>query len=144
MIYEVNSENCYVPCQDIPNLPDPPLTMTRVWSNGTKQEEETGGCSAPVTPSEADFNMKEAAKHQGENGQQARSEDRHTEEEEEEEKEEKEKKSFFGLCFSEDLEKELAEQSKVALKMIYFFQVLPFYILQFTSGMALGNIYIEY
>ena len=98
--------------------------MTRVWSNGTKQQEEPGGYTPQVTTSETDFNMKEARS-------------------EEEEQEEKEKKSFFGLCFSEDLEKELAEQSKVALKMIYFFQVLPFYILQFTSGMALGNIYMK-
>ena len=100
------------------------LIMTRVWSNGTKQQEEPGGYTPQVTTSETDFNMKEARS-------------------EEEEQEEKEKKSFFGLCFSEDLEKELAEQSKVALKMIYFFQVLPFYILQFTSGMALGNIYMK-
>ena len=50
-----------------------------------------------------------------------------------------ENRSFFGLCFSEDME-ELAEQSKLALKMIYFVQVLPFYVLHFVSGMALGNI----
>ena len=49
--------------------------------------------------------------------------------------------SFFGLHWDKDLEKELAEQSKMMLKMIYFFQVLPFYILQFTSGMALGKTY---
>ena len=61
------------------------------------------------------------------------------EEQDSQEEEEERSKSFFGICFSEDLEKELAEQSKVALKMIYFFQVLPFYVLQFTSGMALGN-----
>ncbi len=47
--------------------------------------------------------------------------------------------SLYGLCFGQDPEKDIAEQSKVILNMIYFFQVLPFYILQFTSGMALGN-----
>ena len=46
--------------------------------------------------------------------------------------------SLYGLCFGHDPEKDIAEQSKVILNMIYFFQVLPFYILQFTSGMALG------
>ena len=56
-----------------------------------------------------------------------------------EDKEEKDV-SLYGLCFGHDPEKDIAEQSKVILNMIYFFQVLPFYILQFTSGMALGKI----
>ena len=35
---------------------------------------------------------------------------------------ENKKKSFFRLCCSENLEKDIAEQSKVMLNMIYFFQ----------------------
>jgi|LakMenEpi03Aug12_release.lakeMendotaPanAssembly.Ray.scaffolds.fasta_scaffold826679_1 hypothetical protein len=41
---------------------------------------------------------------------------------------------------SEDLKK----QSKLMLKMIYFFQVLPFYLLQFCSGMGVGELLIKY
>ena len=55
------------------------------------------------------------------------------------EEENSDKAAFLGIKFDKDLEKELAEQSMLMLKMIYFFQVLPFYILQFTSGMALGK-----
>ena len=108
--------------------------MTRVWSNGNTAHPEE-------TVNETDFNIKEEGKILQENGQHAsKMNGNHPDEEQEsEEDEERGKKSFFGICFSEDLEKELAEQSKLALKMIYFFQVLPFYVLQFTSGMALGN-----
>ena len=56
-----------------------------------------------------------------------------------EEEEEETDVSIYGLCFGQDPEKDIAEQSKIILNMIYFFQVLPFYILQFTSGMALGK-----
>ena len=125
--------------------------MTRVWSNGTTHhhQEETLSASARDV-NETDFNLKLEGKHCQQNGQNSdkvngnhqREETDNVEDGEEDERGKKEgKKSFFGLCFSEDLESELAEQSKLALKMIYFFQVLPFYILQFTSGMALGNIF---
>jgi len=40
---------------------------------------------------------------------------------------------------SEDFKK----QSKLMLKMIYFFQVLPFYLLQFCSGMGVGE-FVQY
>ena len=36
-------------------------------------------------------------------------------------------------------EKDFKKRSKVVLKMIYFFQVLPFYIMQFCSGMSVGK-----
>jgi hypothetical protein len=39
------------------------------------------------------------------------------------------------LWRSEDLK----QQSRLMLKMIYFFQVLPFYLLQFCSGMGVGK-----
>ena len=55
------------------------------------------------------------------------------------EDEEPHKISLSSLCFGQDPEKDIAEQSKIILNMIYFFQVLPFYILQFTSGIALGK-----
>ena len=125
--------------------------MTRVWSNGTTHhhpEENLSASSRDIN--ETDFNLKLEGKPSQQNGQNSdkvngnhqREEADNAEDEEEDERGKKEgKKSFFGLCFSEDLESELAEQSKLALKMIYFFQVLPFYILQFTSGMALGNIF---
>ena len=63
-------------------------------------------------------------------------------------------KTFKNLCEDRDLNGKsgevdsnsekgdcdtLKEKSKSLLQMIYFFQVLPFYILQFTSGMALGE-----
>lgn len=123
--------------------------MTRVWSNGTtNHHQEENLCSSSRDVNETDFNLKLEEKnhcqqqngHSAEkmNGQHGRDELRDNAEDGDNERG---KKSFFGLCFSEDLESELAEQSKLALKMIYFFQVLPFYILQFTSGMALGNIF---
>ena len=125
-------------------------TMTRVWSNGTTnhhQEESLSSTSRDIN--ETDFNLKSEGKHCQPNGQSSEKmngnhgrEEHDTAEDGDDERGKKEgKKSFFGLCFSEDLETELAEQSKLALKMIYFFQVLPFYVLQFTSGMALGNIF---
>ena len=85
-------------------------------------------------------NGKISTVHDKVNGSNGFKKDQHfnNEDMDKEEEEKTEKKSFFRLCFSETLEKDLAEQSKVVLKMIYFFQVLPFYILQFTSGMALG------
>ena len=130
-------------------------TMTRVWSNGTTnhhQHQEENPTSSPRDINETDFNLKSEGKHhcqQNGNGQSSdkvngnhQREERDTGEDGDNERGKGEgKKSFFGLCFSEDLESELAEQSKLALKMIYFFQVLPFYVLQFTSGMALGNIF---
>jgi hypothetical protein len=39
--------------------------------------------------------------------------------------------------------KDLKKRSKLMLKMIYFFQVLPFYLLQFCSGMGVGE-FIQY
>ena len=124
--------------------------MTRVWSNGTTnhhQEDNLSSCSREIN--ETDFNLKLEGKPSQQNGQSSdkmngnhqREECDNAEDGDHERGKKERKKSFFGLCFSEDLESELAEQSKLALKMIYFFQVLPFYILQFTSGMALGNIF---
>ena len=111
-----------------------------MWSNGTHHQEEEGGGGGGGGGGACSH---QTGKHQRENGQQTTKMNGHSESDDTEhqgEEEEQKKKSFFGLCFSEDLEKELAEQSKLALKMIYFFQVLPFYVLQFTSGMALGKI----
>ena len=125
-------------------------TMTRVWSNGTtNHHQEENLCSSSRDIHETDFNLKleGKGKHQcQQNGQSAEKMNGNHGSDElrdnaEDGENERGKKSFFGLCFSEDLESELAEQSKLALKMIYFFQVLPFYVLQFTSGMALGNIF---
>ena len=123
------------------------ITMTRVWSNGSTnhhQEENLSSSSRDIN--ETDFNLKLHCQQNGQNsdkmnGNHQRDERDTAENGDNERGEKEEKKSFFGLCFSEDLESELAEQSKLALKMIYFFQVLPFYVLQFTSGMALGNIF---
>ena len=109
--------------------------MTKVWNNG-KHHDSAEKTNHDDTFSETNIDMKEGewtdkAKHQ--NGVNVNNEEC--------EDEEVKKKSFFRLCCSENLEKDLAEQSKVMLNMIYFFQILPFYILQFTSGMALGKLF---
>ena len=139
--------------------------MTRVWTNENRRDERSdiNNDSSYSEVSETDFNATEIAeghsddktegrdaklhylngneKHfeninklktngkgvnsvNGEPGQKDKSENGET---------------YLGFRWDKDLEKELAEQSKLMLKMIYFFQVLPFYILQFTSGMALGK-----
>lgn len=36
---------------------------------------------------------------------------------------------------------EFKTRSQIILKMMYFFQVLPFYLLQFCSGMSVGKNY---
>ena len=119
--------------------------MTRVWSNGTNQQENKENRNGNNSWSETnldDKNTRISSLHEKVNGNQDYNKNHQLiddVEKDEEEEEDEEKKSFFRLCCSETLEKDLAEQSKVVLNMIYFFQVLPFYILQFTSGMALGE-----
>ena len=115
--------------------------MTRVWSNASNGNDHRNGNHDTWSETNVDEkNGKISTVHDKVNGSNGFKKDQHfkNEDVDKEEEEKTEKKSFFRLCFSETLEKDLAEQSKVVLKMIYFFQVLPFYILQFTSGMALG------
>ena len=115
--------------------------MTRVWSNASNGNDHRNGNHDTWSETNVDEkNGKISTVHDKVNGSNGfkKDQDFNHEDVDKEEEEKTEKKSFFRLCFSETLEKDLAEQSKVVLKMIYFFQVLPFYILQFTSGMALG------
>ena len=97
--------------------------MSRIWDKNQRENSYTNG-----NKTEEDLRCKPKTKTSNTNG----CEEDHGEEEEK-------KASLYGLCFGQDPEKDIAEQSKVILNMIYFFQVLPFYILQFTSGMALGK-----
>ena len=115
--------------------------MTRVWNNGKHQEN---GCKRNGNHdlySETNVDMKDGEiKLNANNCNKLNKEQLDDEyDETDDDNEENKKKSFFRLCCSETLEKDLTEQSKVMLNMIYFFQILPFYILQFTSGMALGK-----
>ena len=113
--------------------------MTRVWNNGNHNQQENGHVK---NDPETKFNLKETHLN-GNNYHKSEHTNGNVEEHyENDNNSETKKKSFFSLCCSENLEKDLAEQSKVMLNMIYFFQILPFYILQFTSGMALGKILI--
>ena len=131
--------------------------MTRVWANGQRYEENgnnhENGYNSEL--SETDFNTTEAV--EGHSDDKAEGFDEklhylngneknfqhmtnggHINDEIDAEKSEV-GDTFLGIHWDKGLENELAEQSKMMLKMIYFFQVLPFYILQFTSGMALGK-----
>ena len=92
--------------------------MSRIWDKNHRENSYTNG-------NKTEEDLKSKPKTNG-------CEEDHGDEEEN-------KASLYGLCFGQDPEKDIAEQSKVILNMIYFFQVLPFYILQFTSGMALGK-----
>lgn len=113
--------------------------MTRVWSNASNGNDHRNGNHDTWSETNVDEkNGRISTVHDKVNGKNGFKKDYQVDEDVDKEEGETEKKSFFRLCFSETLEKDLAEQSKVVLKMIYFFQVLPFYILQFTSGMALG------
>ena len=136
--------------------------MTRVWTNVTHSENRTplqNGNHPQGEMLETNFNSSETAqghsndtsevydkKLQYLNGNEKHFESIHNSRhlnginDESEKVDGKKSDSFFGLHWDKDLEKELAEQSRLMLKMIYFFQVLPFYILQFTSGMALGTV----
>ena len=112
--------------------------MTRVWNNGNNHQDKQNGSFNPEDLSETKFNLKE-----NRNGKEAKyyqnGKSLDDDEDTADSEPKKTKKGFFHLCCSETLEKDLAEQSKTMLNMIYFFQILPFYILQFTSGMALGK-----
>ena len=96
--------------------------MSRSWDNNHRENSYTNG-------NKTEENLRSKPKTTRTNGC----------DEDHEDEEENKNVSLYGLCFGQDPEKDIAEQSKVILNMIYFFQVLPFYILQFTSGMALGN-----
>ena len=133
--------------------------MTRVWTNGHRhQQYENGditenGYNSEL--SETDFNTTEATEEHSDDKAEGFDEKLHylngneknfknisnggqINTENNAEKSDS-REAFLGLHWDKGLENELAEQSKMMLKMIYFFQVLPFYILQFTSGMALGK-----
>ena len=118
--------------------------MTRVWNNGNNHQDKQNGTFNPEDLSETKFNLKENRNGMGaNNGKEAKyyqnGKSLDDDEDTTDSEPKKTKKGFFHLCCSETLEKDLAEQSKTMLNMIYFFQILPFYILQFTSGMALGK-----
>ena len=132
--------------------------MTRIWTNFNHQPNNNQNISENTQNEvyETDFGQTEEetkdennGKHENDKLGYLNGNEKHFtklnghQNEETDESSSQRNQTCFGFLWNKDKEKEFTEQSKLVLKMIYFFQVLPFYLLQFTSGMALGRKYLS-